>query len=88
MIVTLAPGWLLGCIALHLLPALPGRGAFAALFLGGALAFVPGWRRWRKAPEAPDLPTHGLVFLAAVLLGSVTAGCLRKCSAPILTRMP
>lgn len=74
MIVTLAPGWLLGCIALHLLPALPGRGAFAALFLGGTLAFVMGWRRWREAPEAPDLPTHGLVFLAAVLLAFSSSG--------------
>ena len=32
--------------------------------------------------------THGRRPLETVLLGSVTAGCLHKCSAPILTRMP
>ncbi len=32
--------------------------------------------------------THARRPLETVLLGSVTAGCLRKCSAPILTRMP
>ncbi|MFC4487220.1 DNA internalization-related competence protein ComEC/Rec2 [Tepidiphilus baoligensis] len=74
MIATLAPGWLLGCVALHLLPALPGRGTFSALFLAGALAFVLGWRRWREAPDAPDLRAHGLILLAAFLLAFSSSG--------------
>lgn len=74
MIATLAPGWLLGCAMLHLLPALPGRGALAALFLGGVFAFALGWRRWREAPEAPNLGTHGLILLAAVLLAFSSSG--------------
>ncbi|MDD2407806.1 MAG: ComEC/Rec2 family competence protein, partial [Tepidiphilus sp.] len=74
MIATLAPGWLLGCVALHLLPALPDRGTFSALFLAGALAFVLGWRRWREAPDAPDLRAHGLILLAAFLLALSSSG--------------
>lgn len=86
MIATLAPGWLLGCAILHLLPTLPGRGTFAALFLGGALAFVLGWRRWREAPEAPDLGVHGLVFLAAVLLAFSSSGW--RSAARLADRLP